>query len=181
MRIMRGVWPAVARAATLAAALVLFAGTAARADGDWVAAANADGTFHFQAPVQPTSQTSTSTDAGVPYTQTVYTAASGGLIVLAAYDVYQPSANYVDPKLVLKGFLDGLAAQPISSEDQPYSRGPNDVLPGLTASAKTDQLTCHLRIVVDGVHVYLLVACGRAGYDVTADIDRAMASFAITK
>lgn len=150
-------------------------------DSDWLATTNSDGNFHFLAPVAPSVQTSNETDAGVAYTTTVWIARSGGFIEMGEYSVYQPSNNYIDPKLVLQGFLHGLSAQLISSEDQPYARGPNDVLPGLTAAVNNANLTCHVRVAVDGLRVFALTACGQTGYDVTAEMDRAMASFEITK
>jgi hypothetical protein len=42
-------------------------------------------------------------------------------------------------------------------------------------------MTCHIRVAVDGVYIYVLGACGATGRDFTAQIDRAIASFAITK
>ena len=173
MIFVRNIGPALGLAAALLAA-------PAYAE-DWVTVDNADGTFHFAAPVQPTAKSDRGTDGDVGFNETVYTATSGGLIVIGDYSVYDPGAHVVDPKLVLQGFVGGLKAQLISSEDKPYERGPGDALPGLLASAQNDQVTCHFRVAADGLRVFALAACGRAGTDETADIDRTIASFTVTK
>ncbi len=169
------------RMAGLAAVCASMLAAPAGADDDWVTTTSADGVFHFASPLQPNSQTSRGDDGGVGFSQTVYTVVTDSLVIMTDEAIYDPGPHFVDPKLVLTGFLQGLKAELISSEDQPFTRGPGDVLPGLIAAARTDALTCHLRVVADGLKVFVMSACGRAGHDATADIDRAIASFAITK
>ncbi|HJW40316.1 MAG TPA: hypothetical protein VJ476_03700 [Rhizomicrobium sp.] len=153
----------------------------ARADDGWVTVTNAAGTFHYASPVTPKSETSRGDDGGVGMTQTIFTSVAGGFIEIGDDTTYDPGPHVVDPKLVLNGFVESIKGQLISSQDEPYVRGPNDTLPGLLASIANSDVTCHFRVVGDGVRAFALAACARAGTDATADIDRAMASFTVTK
>lgn len=151
------------------------------AQSTWVTVSAADNTLHYTAPVEPTVNTSEAKEGDTPYTITTYLSVANGFIVIGAYTVYHANDVEADPDLVLGGFLKGLKAELVSSTPMPYQRGPGDTLKGVFASAKNDNITCHLRVAVDGVKIYTIAACSRAGTDATADIDRVIGSFSITK
>lgn len=162
-------------------AIVAGLATGARAQSTWVTVSAADNTFHYVAPSEPTVTPKDAMEGDVPYTITTYVSVSNGFGVIGAYTVYHADNVAADADLVLGGFLKGLKAELVSSTPMPYQRGTSDTLKGLLASAKSDSLTCHIRVVVDGVKIYTLAACGMKGNDATADIDRVIGSFSITK
>ena len=166
------------KALRISAVAALLVTTSAQAQQDWVTVT--DHALRFAAPVQPTSSSQSSTDEGVNYTTTLYVAVIPGRFeVVASRSVYQPGPGKPDAQVAMGGVLKGLKATPISEADAPYTRGPNDVLPGRYDTAQNDHLNCHIRSVVDDEIIYLMAACGVIGQDTTADMDRAMASFTI--
>ncbi len=172
-----GVWRFTILGIVFATALL----SGARAQSTWVTVSAADNTFHYQAPVEPTVKTTDGKDGATPYTITTYMSLSTGFVVIAGYTIYHATNVEADADLVLGGFLKGLQAELVSSTPLPYQRSPGDTLKGVLASAKNDNMTCHLRVVADGVKIYTLAACGSKGVDATSDIDRAIGSFSITK
>lgn len=169
------------RFAVLAVVFAFALTSGAAAQSAWVTVSAADNTFHYTAPVEPKVNTSDAKEGDTPYTITTYLSVGNGLAVIGAYTVYHATDVEADADLVLGGFLKGLSAELVSKTPMPYQRGPGDSLNGVLASAKSDNLTCHLRVAVDGVKIYTLAACGTKGVDATADIDRTIGSFAITK
>ncbi len=168
----------VRQLAAIAAVMVFAVG--ANAD-DWVPVTGANGTFHFLAPAQPEAKTTNATDNGVPYTITTCVSKNAGLIEVGAFSDYGNANAELDINLVVGGFVKGLGATLISNDPMPYTRGPNDTLTGAMVAAKAPNATCHMRLAVDGLRSYGLAVCSYAGQDVTADMDRALASFQITK
>lgn len=167
------------QAGAVVVTLAFFCGTAA-AD-DWVAVTSSNGAFHFVAPSQPSVATSHETDDGVPYVMTMYTATTNGLAEIAAVSDYTGTDRPIDPNLLTNGFVQGVKGTLVSSAPMNYVRGANDSLPGIIATINTPNMTCRMRAAVDQPVAYMLAVCSALGVDKSADMDRVIASFAITK
>ncbi|MDE2181570.1 MAG: hypothetical protein KGJ78_00975 [Alphaproteobacteria bacterium] len=170
-----------ARRVGAAAAILVVVGVGASADDNWVPVTGGNGDFHFLAPTEPKVETSNDTDNGVPYAQTLYTSVATGFAEIGTFSDYGTANVQPEIDLVVTGFLKGMGATLISNEPMPYVRGPKDTLTGALVSARSDKATCHVRLVIDHARIYGLAACGLTGYDATAEMDRAIASFTITK
>ncbi len=170
----------VAGAAMAVMTISMAAAAPARTADDWVSVSTPDGAFHYAAPAAPTSASNHGTDGDIGFSQTNYTSIGNGFIEVGDETLYDKPSTLISTQMILKGFVAGMKAELVSSQDQPYARGPGDTLPGVLAVVKNDKVHCQVRIVIDAVRIYGLAACGIADADAAADIAKAIASFNVT-
>jgi hypothetical protein len=160
-------------------AALLGAGSAAQASDEWIAVSAANGKFHFLMPVAPTSETSKETEDGIPVTTTVYVAQTDAMVTSGSFTEYQSDTAQIGLPIFLTAFLQGLNGQLVSNEKAPYQRGPDETLEGALVTIKKDDMDCKLRVAIDRIHAYTILACVAHGSGNDAQADRVLASFKI--
>jgi hypothetical protein len=165
-------------AAVLAAVLTFT--VAARADDDWINVSSASGKFHFSMPAAPTSSVENDKEAGVPYTQTLYSAKTDVMIAIGLVTDYQSDSVKVDMGLIVSSMIKAFGGELVSNEPAPYDKAPAQELEGALVTFQSDKLYCKVRFAIDGTQVYGLGGCIALGSSNEPLLDRELASFQIT-
>jgi len=163
-------------AALLAAALSFSA--PAFAGDDWIAVSAADGKYHFRLPVVPETETTNDTEDGIPVTITTYVAASDQLVASASFTEYRSDTAFINLSIFTTAMVKGFEAELIRNDSLPYQRG-SETMQGALLVLKKDTFDCKLRVAIDRLHAYTLMACTEHNSGNDAMIERALASFVI--
>ena len=171
-------------AAAVLAMATLAVAPPARAQFDtqtrWFAFSPADDSFTVAMPSTPAATVRNGKDRGAPFTQRVWTAKGGGLMVIATVSDYRPSpGGPPQAEAVRDGVAGGLKGRILSSRPIAFPRETGPETPGLEFMFDTADMSCASDVYVEGYRVQAVVVCGRFAEDTAAAEMQVLQSFVL--